>query len=69
MSSKHLMKSATIDKSDTTIIGTNKMPRKSLIKSESKTTRRSQSLDRIYDDNIDSKDERRSRRQFMHLVG
>lgn len=34
-----------------------------------KTNRRSQSLDRISEEtNSDSKEERRTRRQFMHLV-
>lgn len=41
----------------------------SSIKSKTKTTRRSQSLDRIYEDSIlEIKEERQSRRQFMRLV-
>lgn len=70
MSTKNSVKFALLE--NQTIIEPDKsLRRKSLnIKSKPKATRRSQSLDRLYDDNeMDSKEDRRSRRQFMHLVG
>lgn len=46
-----------------------KILRKNDTKHEKKIGRRSQSLDRIVDDNSgDSREERRNRRQYMHLV-
>lgn len=43
--------------------------RKSVESKLGKSGRRSQSLDRLEENSGDSRDERRNRRQFMHLVG
>lgn len=70
MSTKHSVKFALVE--NQTIIEPDKsLRRKSIIiKTKPKPTRRSQSLDRLYDENeTDSREDRRSRRQFMHLVG
>lgn len=70
MSTKNPVKFALVE--NQTIIEPDKsLRRKSLIiKTKPKATRRSQSLDRLYDENErESRDDRRSRRQFMHLVG
>lgn len=71
MSSKSSIKYASIDAQhpkDT--LEMKKVPRKNAeSKSVAKSSRRSQSLDRAVDDNSgDSREERRNRRQFMHLV-
>lgn len=69
MTSKSAIKYTSVDGQHLKDIELKKISRKSDAKRVAKDNRRSQSLDRIIDDNSgDSREERRNRRQFMHLV-
>lgn len=71
MGSKSTIKYASVDVERLEdVIETKKGSRKSTANdSKHGKSRRSQSLDRVLDDNSgDSREERRNRRQFMHLV-
>lgn len=68
MTTKSAIKYASIDEEPVKEVATKKSPRKSNLKSVGHSNRRSQSLDRLDDHSGDSREERRNRRQYMHLV-
>lgn len=70
MTTKSSIKYASIDALHVKNTDSKKPHRKSAeSKFGSQNSRRSQSLDRFDDNSGDSRDGRRNRRQFMHLVG
>lgn len=70
MSLKSSIKYASVNVQHLKDVETKKATRKSAeSKNMAKSSRRSQSLDRTSDNSGDSREERRNRRQFMHLVG
>lgn len=70
MNAKSTIKYASVDvQHSKDVVETNKKVSRKAADSKSSKGRRSQSLDRTLDDNSgDSREERRNRRQFMHLV-
>lgn len=68
MTTKSAIKYASIDEEPVKEVSATKSPRKSNLKSVGQSKRRSQSLDRLDDHSGDSREERRNRRKYMHLV-